>query len=122
MGVHVDALLQDVKHAFRHFRRSPGFAAAAIFTLALGVGANTAMISVLNTLAFQRLSIADPDGLYSLSSYNARGEKRYIPMPTVIDLSRESPFVEACGYNGGGILPIEANGIPTQGIAAFVTG
>jgi predicted permease len=122
MGVHVDALVQDLKHAFRHFRRSPGFAVAAILTLALGIGANTAMFSVLNTLAFQRLSIADPDGLYSLSSYNERGEKRYIPMPTVIDLNRESPFVEACGYNGGGIFPIEANGIPTQGIAAFVTG
>ena len=119
---YVDALLQDVRHAFRHFRRSPGFAVAAILTLALGIGANTAMFSVLNRLAIQRLSVLDPDGLYSLSSYNERGQKRYIPMPTVIDLNRESPFVEACGYNGGGIFPIEANGIPTQGLAAFVTG
>ncbi len=122
MGVIIDTLLQDLKHAFRHFRRSPGFAVAAVLTLALGIGANTAMFSVLNTLAFQRLSIPDPDGLYSLSSYNERGQKRYIPMPTVIDLNRESPFIEACGYNGGGTFPIEANGIPTQGIAAFVTG
>jgi hypothetical protein len=94
---YLDSLLQDVKHAFRHFRRSPGFAVAAILTLALGIGANTAMFSVLNRLAIQRLSVFDPDGLYSLSSYNERGEKRYIPMPTVIDLNRESPFVEACG-------------------------
>ncbi len=122
MGVHVDALLQDVKHAFRHFRRSPGFAVAAVLTLALGIGANTAMFSVLNRLAIQRLSVLNPDGLYSLSSYNERGQKRYIPMPTVIDLNRESPFVEACGYNGGGVFPIEAKGIPTQGVAAFVTG
>jgi predicted permease len=122
MGVHIDALLQDLKHAVRHFRRSPGFAVGAILTLALGIGANTAMFSVLNKLAIQRLSVLDPDGLYSLSSYNERGEKRYIPMPTVIDLNRESPFVEACGYNGGGIFPIEANAIPTQGLVAFVTG
>ena len=122
MGVHIDALLQDVRHAFRLFRRAPGFAGAAILTLALGIGANTAMFSVLNTLAFQRLSIPDPDALYSLSSYNERGQKRYVPMPTVIDLNRDSPFVEACGYNGGGFFPVEANGIPAQAITAFVTG
>ena len=122
MGILVDTVLQDVTHALRHFRRAPGFAAAAIVTLALGIGANTAMFSVLNTLAFQRLSIPDPDGLYSLSSYNERGQKRYIPMPTVIDLNRESPFIEACGYNGGGWFAVEANGIPFQAITAFVTG
>ena len=122
MGILFDTLAQDVKHAFRHFRRSPGFATAAIATLALGIGANTAMFSVLNTLAFQRLSIPDPDGLYSLSSYNERGQKRYIPMPTIIDLNRESPFIEACGYNGGGWFPVEANGIPSQAITTFITG
>lgn len=122
MSVHLEALLQDIRHAFRHFRRSPGFSVAAIATLALGIGANTAMFSVLNTLTLQRLSVSDPDQLFSLSSYNERGQKRYVPMPTVIDLNREGPLVEACGYNGGGILPMEANGIPTQGIMAIVTG
>ena len=122
MGVYVDALLQDVKHAFRHFRRAPGFALAAIATLAMGIGANTAMFSMLNALAFQRLSIAEPDDLYSLSSYNERGQKRYVPMPTVLDLNRDSPFVEACGYNGGGNFPVEANGVPSHAITAFITG
>lgn len=122
MGVSLDTLFSDMKHAFRHFRRTPGFAAAAILTLALGIGANTAMFSVVNTLALQRLSIPDPGGLYSLSSYNERGVKRYVPMPTVLDINRQSPFVEACGYNGGGILPVEANRIPGQAIVAFVTG
>lgn len=122
MRVRLESLAQDVKHAARHFRRSPGFAAAAVATLALGIGANTAMFSVLNTLTLERLSVADPDQLFSLSSYNARGQKRYVPMPTVIDFNREGPLVEACGYNGGGIVPMEANGVPTQGIVAFVTG
>jgi predicted permease len=122
LGVTIDTVLQDVRHALRHFRRSPGFAAAAVLTLALGIGANTAMLSVLNTLAFQRLAIPDPDALFSMSSYNERGQKRYVPMPTVIDLNRQGPFIEACGYNGGGTVAIEANHIPTQGIVAFVTG
>ena len=122
MGIFGDTLRQDLSCAVRHFRRSPGFALSAILTLALGIGANTAMFSVLNTLAFQQLSLADPDGLFSLSSYNERGQKRYIPMPTVIDLNRESPFTEACGYNGGGSFPVEANGIASQAITTFVTG
>src|SRR5688500_20244022 len=110
MGILLDSLRQDTKHAVRHFRRAPGFAIAAILTLALGIGANTAMFSVLNTLPFQRLSIPDPDGLYSLSSYNERGQKRYIPMPTVIDLNRDRPFVEAAGYTGGRRFPVGDTG------------
>jgi predicted permease len=122
MGIFLDTLFNDTKHAIRHFRRSPGFAVAAILTLTLGIGANTAMFSVLNRLTFQRLALSDPDGLYSLSSYDDRGRKRYIPMPTVIDLNQDSPFIEACGYNGGGSFPVEANGIAAQAITAFVTG
>jgi predicted permease len=122
IGVRLEALAQDSKVALRHFRRSPGFAGAAAATLALGIGANTAMFSVLNTLTLERLSVANPDHLYSLSSYNERGQKRYVPMPTILDLNREGPLAEACGYNGGGIVPMEANGVPTQGIMAIVTG
>jgi predicted permease len=122
MGTFIDSLLNDVRYAYRHLRASPGFAAAAIAILALGIGATTAMFGVLDALTLQRLAIRNPDGLLSLSSYDERGRKRYIPMPTVVDISRQGPFQEACGYNGGGSLPMEANGIPTQGIAAFVTG
>ena len=43
-------------------------------------------------------------------------------MPTVIDCNRDSPFIEACGYNGGGSFPVEANGIAAQAITTFVTG
>lgn len=118
----LDALGRDVKYALRHIRRSPTFSSAAILTLALGIGANTAMFSVLDALAFRRLAIPDPDGLFSLSSYNELGIKRYIPMPLVFDFNREGPFVEACGYNGGVNFAVEANGIPARAVAAFVTG
>jgi predicted permease len=122
MGTFIDTLLNDARYACRHFKRAPGFAVAAATTLALGIGATTAMFSVLDALTLQRLALPEPDRLLSLSSFDERGRKRYIPMPTVLDLNRQGPFQEACGYNGGGIFPMEANGIPTQGVIAIVTG
>ena len=122
MGVFIDTVMQDVKYAFRHFRRAPGFAVAAVLMLALGIGANTAMFSVLNALTIRRLPIPDPDGLFSLTSHNDRGVQRYIPVTLVPDLEREGPFAVVCAYNGGGTLPVEANGRPTLALVAFVSG
>jgi predicted permease len=121
-GIFLETLLQDVKYACRHLRRSPGFAAAAVLTLALGIGANTAMFSVLNALTLRRLPVAEPDGLYSLTSHNERGVKRYVPVTLVPDLERAGPFAAVCAYNGGGTLPVEAGGRPTLAVTAFISG
>jgi predicted permease len=118
----MDALLQDIRYAFRHIRRSPGFAAAATLTLALGIGANTAMFTMLNTLMLRRLPIKDPNGLISMSSIDDRGRTRYIPFLAVRELEREGPLVDVCSHNAGGIIPIEADGAPTQAVVAFVSG
>jgi putative ABC transport system permease protein len=121
-GIRMETVLQDVKYACRHFRRSPAFAAAAVLTLAFGIGANTAMFSVLNALLFKRLPIVDPDGLYSLTSHNDKGLQRYIPVTLIPALEQEGPFEIVCGYNAGGTLPVEANGRPTLALVGFISG
>ena len=62
----VDESLQDISFGLRQLRRSPGFAAIAILTLALGIGANTAIFTLVNTIMLTRLPVAHPEQLVLL--------------------------------------------------------
>lgn len=118
----MDALAHDIRCAFRHVRRAPGFAAAAILTLAFGIGANTAMFSMLNALTWQRLAIANPDELIGIMARTSRGTPRSTSVAAVDELSRQAPLQQVCGYLGGVVLPVLANRVPVQTLTTFVTG
>ena len=59
-------ILQDIRFSLRSFRRAPAFALAATATLALGVGATTAIFTTLNAVLLKPLPYPDPDNLYSI--------------------------------------------------------
>jgi MacB-like periplasmic core domain len=69
--VGLDRLFRDVRFALRSLWQSPGFAATAILTLALGIGANTAVFSVMNAVLLRSLPVSDPDRLVYLRTSNA---------------------------------------------------
>jgi predicted permease len=91
----MDAFWRDLRFALRGLLRSPAFTAIAVLTLALGIGANTAIFSVINAVLLRPLAYAQPDQLVSLRARLLGRGRKDVPMsqPEYQDLRREVPAI-----------------------------
>jgi predicted permease len=92
-------ILQDIHYAFRMMRKSPGFTAVAVLTLALGIGANTAIFSIVNGVLLNPLPFPHPQELTVLYEHTTNFEKSSISYPNFLDWQRtNSTFASMAAY------------------------
>ncbi len=82
----LDALLRDMRYSARLLRRSPGFAVMAFLTLAIGIGATTAVFSLVNRALLRPLPVERPHELVSLNNAGSRGMFPMFSYPNYVDL------------------------------------
>ena len=98
----MDTLLQDIRYTFRVLGKKPGFAAVAILSLALGIGANVAVFSLVNSVLFKPMPVKEPERLAAL--YTTEAQSR-IPSgfshPDYVDYRDNSEvFTDLMGFTG----------------------
>jgi len=94
--------MNDLRFALRQLRKSPGFTIAAVIVLALGIGANTAMFSLVNTLFFAPPAYAKPHEMVQLFSQDKKNPKAFrgFSYPTYLDIREQNTvFSDAMSFN-----------------------
>jgi predicted permease len=112
----MNTLWQDLRYGARMLWKTPGFTAIAIITLALGIGANTAIFSVVNAVLLSPLPYAEPERLTLIwTKLEKLGlEKTWSSEPEVLDLRQQSTLFESLGVINDGSFSLTGGGEPEQ--------
>jgi predicted permease len=116
-----DTLRQDVTGAMRGLVKSPGFAAASLITLALGIGATSAIFSVVKAVLMTPLPYASPERTVQIFTRWTAFEKTWIADQEVIDFRNMSKTMTAIGAWGTGQQNLTGDGEPIRVGVGFVT-
>jgi putative ABC transport system permease protein len=123
----IDELKQDLAYGVRSLRSTPGFALVALLTLALGIGANTAIFSVVRGVLLSPLPFPDPDRVVKVWQANQSENdlKSLVSEPDFLEWKAGSKrFSSLAGYwysRGGSTADLTGNGAPEQLQGAYIT-
>jgi putative ABC transport system permease protein len=110
----MDTLRQDLVFALRRLRQAPGFSFVAVATLALGIGANSAIFSVVNAVLLKPLPFDAPDRLVMASqTWEGRFTRVYSPQ-NFLDLAAQARSFESLAAVGGGGVTLTSRGAPAR--------
>ncbi|MCI0573287.1 MAG: ABC transporter permease, partial [Myxococcaceae bacterium] len=98
----MDTLLQDIRFGLRLLRQSPGFTLAAVLTLALGIGANTAIFSVVNGVLLKPLPYQEPERLVFIHESSPSFPEMSVSIPNFLDWrARQRTFTDLAAFRTG---------------------
>ena len=117
----MNTLLQDVRYAVRSLAKSPAFTAVAVLTLALGIGANTAIFSAVNALLLKPLPYPGSDRLVQIMSTGFRGVRFGVSLPDLHDLRGLSQDFAGVGATATQRYNLTGTGDPREVQVAAVT-
>ena len=121
----MESIIKDIRYGFRSLLKRPGFTVIALIALALGIGANTAIFSLVNAVVIQPLPFPDPDRLvWAWGNIRNGGNRASVSPPDFLDFRSQNKTFEQ--FAASGTLPLPVNltggGEPERLMASTVTG
>lgn len=108
----MSALLQDLRYAIRTLLKSPGFTAVSILTLALGIGANTAIYSFMDGVLLKPLPYEDPDQIVRVVEKPPGSPRNAISTLNFLDWQKDSTVFEVMAAQAGGAMTLTGQNEP----------
>ena len=121
----MDSIIKDIRYGLRSLLKRPGFTAIALIALALGIGANTAIFSLVNAVVLQPLPYQDPDRLvWAWGNIRNGGNRASVAPLDYLDFRSQNKTFEHFGASGTSPLPanMTGSGEPERLTASAVTG
>ena len=118
----METLLKDIRYGLRSLLKSPGFAALAVLTLALGIGASTAIFSVVDGILLQPLPYPQAERIVQLREINAKGRQMSFAEPNYLDVRDRSRTLESVAQYSGDLTTVTGGSEPVRAMTFVVSG
>ena len=117
----METLWQDLRYAARQLLRSPGFTAVAVLTLALGIGANTAIFSVVNAVLLRPLPYDEPGRLVTLREISREGNQMNVPEQNFLDWQQGTRSYERMAFYNSFEANVAGGSEPVRTLTSMVS-
>jgi putative ABC transport system permease protein len=121
VGAPIDTTLQDIRYALRSLKKNPGFTLFAVLTIALGLGANTAIFSLVDGVLIKGAGYPEPERIVQLYEKPPKYQRNPISAANYIDWSRQAQSFDAMAAETGGAMSYAGSGEPRSLATQFVS-